>query len=111
VVGNADICGNVMLTSGSSAEQRVQIRATTASTTTTSGVGGVWRAGVEGNVNVGGNVGITENVFVGGKMDNGNVDICGNVFCSSEPRFPSELTNKKYVDSLITGILRLLLET
>jgi hypothetical protein len=62
-------------------------------------------AGVEGNVNVGGNVGITENVFVGGKMDNGNVDICGNVFCSSEPRFPSELTNKKYVDSLITGDL------
>jgi hypothetical protein len=48
---------------------------------------------------------LTENVC--GRQDgyNGNVDICGNVFCSSEPRFPSELTNKKYVDSLITGDL------
>jgi hypothetical protein len=55
-----------MLTSGSS--QRVQIRATTASTTTTRAL--VVSGGrVEGNVNVGGNAGITENVFVGGKMD------------------------------------------
>jgi hypothetical protein len=41
VVGNADICGNVLLTSGSSAVQQVHIRATTASTDTQSrGVGG-----------------------------------------------------------------------
>jgi hypothetical protein len=37
VVGNADICGNVLLTSGSSAVQQVHIRATTASTDTTGG--------------------------------------------------------------------------
>jgi hypothetical protein len=53
-----------MLTSGSSAEQRFRY-ATTASTTTTSG--GCRVGGAEGNVNVG-VMGITENVFVGGKM-------------------------------------------
>jgi hypothetical protein len=71
-----------MLTSGSSAEQRVQI-ITTASTTTTPRwwcLGRVWKV-----KNVGGN---GKRKFVGGKMDiMGNVDICGNVFCSSEPRF------------------------
>jgi hypothetical protein len=63
VVGNADICGNVMLTSGSSAEQRFRY-ATTASTTTTSGGCG---SGCGRKRECWG-MGITENVFVGGKM-------------------------------------------
>jgi hypothetical protein len=44
-VVNADICGNVMLTSGTSFVQQVHIRATTASSSSTRGVGGVWRSG------------------------------------------------------------------
>jgi hypothetical protein len=60
-----------MLTSGSSAEQRVQIRATTASTTTTPVRWWCLAGGCGRKRECWGNVGITENVFVGGKMDNG----------------------------------------
>jgi hypothetical protein len=64
-------------------------------------------------VNVGGNVGITENdVCMGVDGYNGNVDICRNVFCSSEPRFPSELTNEiMSMNLLITGDLTVITET
>jgi hypothetical protein len=60
VVGNADICGNVLLTSGSSAVQQVHIRATTASTDTIWGAlvvaGG---AGISGKVNINDNMDVS----------------------------------------------------
>jgi hypothetical protein len=46
--GNADICGNVLLTSGSSAVQQVHIRATTASTQLGGVGGGGWADKREG---------------------------------------------------------------
>jgi hypothetical protein len=62
---NADICGNVLLTSGSSAVQQVHIRATTASTDTISGAlvvaGG---AGISGKVNINDNMDVSS-CFVG----------------------------------------------
>jgi hypothetical protein len=65
VVGNADICGNVMLiverAAGSDRQRRRRQPRPR--------VGGVWRAGGK-ETNVGGNVGITENVF--GRQDGYN---------------------------------------
>jgi hypothetical protein len=53
VDGSMNVVGNVLLTSGSSAEQQVHIRATTVSTDTISGRWW-WRwGGVSGNVNMG----------------------------------------------------------
>jgi carbonic anhydrase/acetyltransferase-like protein (isoleucine patch superfamily) len=90
VVGNADICGNVMLTSGTSLVQQVHIRATTASSSSTSGAlvvsGGAeykkrecWRyAGVVGDMDVSGSA-----VVYGGMNVVGNADICGNVLLTS----------------------------
>jgi UDP-3-O-[3-hydroxymyristoyl] glucosamine N-acyltransferase len=73
-------------------------------------------AGVAGDMDVRGSVGITENISVGGyakiagnvdvsgnMVIIGNADICGNVFCSAPPLFQTQLVNKKYVDSILTG--------
>jgi hypothetical protein len=54
-LGTPIIIGNVMLTTTSSLVQQVKIRATTASTDTIRGVGVSGGAGIQGNVNVGGN--------------------------------------------------------
>jgi carbonic anhydrase/acetyltransferase-like protein (isoleucine patch superfamily) len=85
VVGNADIIGNVMLTTTSSLVQQVKIRATTASTDTTgalvvsggantkcecwwkrilSDIGSSGDANVDGGMNVVGNADISGNVML-----------------------------------------------
>jgi hypothetical protein len=62
VDGSMNVVGNVLLTSGSSAEQQVHIRATTVSTDTISGRWW-WRVGrVSGNVNMGNNLSVVGDI-------------------------------------------------
>jgi UDP-3-O-[3-hydroxymyristoyl] glucosamine N-acyltransferase len=73
-----------MLTTTSSLVQQVKIRQRRSPQTQSRGVGGVWWAGIQGNVNVGGNtiisgeVGVSGDANVDGGMNVvGNADICG----------------------------------
>jgi carbonic anhydrase/acetyltransferase-like protein (isoleucine patch superfamily) len=95
VVGNADIIGNVMLTTTSSLVQQVKIRATTASTDTISGRLVSGGANTR-NVNVGGNaiilsdIGVSGDANVDGGMNVvGNADISGNVMPDNHVEFGS----------------------
>jgi carbonic anhydrase/acetyltransferase-like protein (isoleucine patch superfamily) len=86
--GWADIIGNVMLTTTSSLVQQVKIRATTASTDTISGRWWCLGAGIQGNVNVGGNAIILKywskrRCECGCMNVVGNADISGNVMLTT----------------------------
>jgi hypothetical protein len=95
VVGNADISGNVMLTTTSSLVQQVKIRQRRSPQTQTRGVGGVWW-GTLRNVNVGEIPlfrvrWVSGDANVDGGMNAVNADICGNVMLTSGTSFVQQV--------------------